>query len=78
MLLAAIDAVGVADGDTLHIDRLALINELSATTGFAGVTGVLTCDEFGDCAAGEITIIFHEDSTNIEASKSNVIFSNTE
>ena len=78
MLLSAIDAVAVEDGDTLHVDRLALIEELEGTSGFAGVTGVLTCDEFGDCAAGEITIIFHEDSTDIEASKSNIVFSNTE
>lgn len=78
MLLDAINTVAVEDGDTLYIDRKALIEELESTSAFAGVTGVLTCDEFGDCAAGEITIIFHEDSTDIEATMSNVIFTNVE
>ena len=74
MLLAAIEAVGVVDGDTLFIDRAALRAELDKTAGFEGITGTLTCDEFGDCASGRITVILHEDSSDVEAGKANVIY----
>ena len=75
MLLSAIDAVAVVDGDTIHIDRQALRDELGATSGFAGITGTLSCDEFGDCASGKITVILHEDSGDIETGKSNIVYS---
>jgi len=75
MLLTAIDAVGIVDGDKLHIDRAALRAELSSTSGFAGITGTLSCDDFGDCASGKITVIEHLDSGDIDASKANVVFS---
>ena len=75
MLLAAIEEVGVVDGDTLHVDRQALRDELSKTSNFEGITGSLTCDEFGDCASGKITVILHEDSGDIETGKSNIVYS---
>ena len=79
LLLSAIDEVAVAlDDGSLFIDRQALRDALGATSGWAGITGVVNCDEFGDCAAGEVTVIFHEDSTDIEATKNNIVFSNTE
>ena len=78
MLLDAINQVAVLHDGSLYIDRQALRDYLSALSGWAGVTGVLTCDEFGDCAAGEVTIIFHEDPTDIETSKNNIVFSNTD
>lgn len=75
MLLAAIDAVAVVDGDVIHIDRQALRDELNSTSGFEGITGTLTCDDFGDCASGKITVILHEDSGDIETGKSNIVYS---
>lgn len=75
MLLSAIDAVAVEDGDTLYIDRQALRDELDKTANFEGITGTLTCDEFGDCASGRITIVYHEDPANWEETSSNVVFS---
>lgn len=74
MLLSAIETVGVVDGDVLHIDRALLRNELSNTSGFAGITGSLSCDEFGDCASGKITVIEHLDASDPDASKANVVF----
>ncbi len=57
MIFAAIEAVAVEDEDgTLRIDRQALRDEIFATSGFEGLTGSLTCDEFGDCADPNITI----------------------
>lgn len=75
MLLSAIEAVAVVDGDVLHIDRQLLRDELGKTANFEGITGNLTCDEFGDCASGKITVILHASVADIEASKANVVFS---
>ncbi len=54
MLIAkAIEAVGVVDADgNLTIDRVALRDAIRGTTGLVGLTGALTCDEFGDCGSG--------------------------
>jgi len=51
LLFRAIDHVAVKRPDgTLFIGRQALRTELYGTAAFAGVSGSLTCDEFGDCA----------------------------
>jgi branched-chain amino acid transport system substrate-binding protein len=74
MLLSAIDAVAVDNGDgSLTIDRQALRDELSATSGFAGLIGSLTCDEFGDCGSQEISVVLHEGDA--DATPTNVQFS---
>lgn len=75
MLLTAIDAVAVVDGDTLFIDRQALRDELDKTSSFEGLTGVLTCDDFGDCASGKITVVLHEAGASLEDTQANVVFS---
>jgi branched-chain amino acid transport system substrate-binding protein len=49
MVLTAIDAVKIVDGDTLYVPRQALRDALFATSGFPGLTGNLTCNELGDC-----------------------------
>jgi branched-chain amino acid transport system substrate-binding protein len=59
ILLDAIAAVAVEDSDgTLHIGRQALRDAVAATANFAGLTGTLSCTEFGDCATGEALGIF--------------------
>ncbi len=62
LLLSAITSVAVQDGGTLHVDRAALREELAATAGFRGITGILSCDEFGDCGTGHVNIYLHTDS----------------
>jgi len=74
LLLSAIEAVGVADGDELLIDRAALRVELSNTSGFQGLTGVLTCDQFGDCSDGRSIVVLHIDSGNPDATWDNVVY----
>jgi branched-chain amino acid transport system substrate-binding protein len=57
MLLNAIEAVAQeGDDGTLLIGRQALLDELFATSGYNGVTGTLTCDEYGDCADPQIAV----------------------
>ena len=76
MLLTAIESVAVVESDgTLKIDRQALRDALTNMSGFAGVTGTLSCDAFGDCASQTISIIKHDDPADIAASKANVVYS---
>ena len=62
MLLRAIEEVAVEDGDTLYIDRAKLREALTGITGFRGIIGVISCDEFGDCGTGGVQIAHHTDS----------------
>jgi branched-chain amino acid transport system substrate-binding protein len=72
ILLNAIEAVVVADDDgTLHIGRQALRDEVEATTGYKGLTGILDCGPKelkegmtfrGDCATGEALAIYQVDA----------------
>ena len=57
LLLSAIEAVAVDEGGTVIIDRRDLRDWLTATEGMAGVTGTITCDEFGDCGQEAIDFI---------------------
>ena len=63
ILLQAIEEVAVSDGDTLYIDRATLREALTGLTGFNGMIGVISCDEFGDCGAGAVAISHHTDSS---------------
>lgn len=73
MLLSAIEAAAAERGGSLWIDRAAVREALDATD-FAGITGRITCDEFGDCGVGLIAVILHTDSTDLEAGRNNVVF----
>ena len=72
ILLDAIAAVAVRDGDTLYIDRQALRDQLDATSAYQGLIGSLSCDAFGDCGAAVISIFQHIDLVDHQASKSNI------
>jgi len=75
LLLDAIAAASwVEDGD-LRIDRAGVRQHLNSVSGYSGITGTLSCDDFGDCASQKITVISHESSDDIEASKNNVVYS---
>ena len=57
MIIASIEDVAIEGEDgTLYIPRQALRDSLFSTSGFEGLTGTLTCDEFGDCADPAITV----------------------
>jgi len=59
MLLDAIAEVAVVGDDgTILVPRGALRDALTATAGFEGITGTLTCNENGDCATGEALGVF--------------------
>jgi branched-chain amino acid transport system substrate-binding protein len=77
LLLNAIETTAVQDKDgTLHIGRQALRDALYATRGWEGLTGRLTCDEFGDCATVKIDIVrLDNPAAGLEGLTSNVIYS---
>jgi branched-chain amino acid transport system substrate-binding protein len=56
MIFDCIEEVGVEDGGALHIGRQALRDCLFATSGYSGITGKLTCDQYGDCADPQISV----------------------
>ena len=74
MLLRAIEEVAV-DGDTLYIDRAKLRGKLTGVTGFRGVIGVISCDEFGDCGTGRVHIAHHTDSSVTDIAELPVVYS---
>ena len=79
LLLNGIEAVAVQEEDgTLHIGRQALREALYATTGFRGVLGTITCDEFGDCSVAEFNVMRLDDpDAGLEGLTSNVIYTYT-
>ena len=76
LVLDAIEAVAQQEGDgTLHIGRQALRDALYATRDWVGVTGKLTCDEFGDCGNVHFNVYRLDDpATGIEGLLSNVVY----
>ena len=74
ILLRAIADVAVADGDTLFIDRARLREALTSTTGFGGITGAISCDEFGDCGTGRLRISHHTDSNVTDIAELPVVY----
>ncbi len=76
MLFAAIEQVAIVEDDgTVHIPRQALRDALYATENFQGLTGTLTCDEFGDCADPKIVIVRLDDpAAGIEGLRNNVVY----
>jgi branched-chain amino acid transport system substrate-binding protein len=76
VLFAAIEKVAVkGPGDTLRIGRKALREALYATKGHQGISGELTCNEFGDCAAPRFNVLRLSDpEAGVEGLKANVQF----
>lgn len=75
LLLSAIDSVAVVQSDgSLFIDRAALRDALTATSGFGGIIGTLGCDDYGDCGAQRISIVLHTDASDVESGKNNIVF----
>ena len=57
MLLNAVEKVAVQDADgNLYVGRQALRDALFATKDMKGITGTITCNEYGDCADPQIVI----------------------
>lgn len=56
LLLDAIESVAQHTDSGLLIGRQALRDAVAGTNGYVGITGTLTCDEYGDCADAKIAV----------------------
>ncbi|SVC11692.1 uncharacterized protein METZ01_LOCUS264546, partial [marine metagenome] len=74
LLLEAIEAASYVDDGTLVIDRAGVREFLSNVRDYQGLTGLLSCDEFGDCGSQKITVIGHGDSGDVDGSLANVVY----
>ena len=76
LLLDTISQVAVAEKDgTLHLGRQALRDALYGTSGYAGLTGSLTCDKFGDCGLAHFKIVRLDDpAAGFESLADNVVY----
>jgi len=75
VMAAAIEkaAVKLSDGG-LFIDRQKLRDAVQATKDFKGLTGTLTCDQFGDCASPRIAVFqATADTADLTAVKANIV-----
>ncbi len=76
MLLDAIArASHINEDGALVVDRQGVRAYLDDVSGYQGLIGVISCDDFGDCGSGKITVVYHENSDNPEASMGNVVYS---
>ena len=65
LLLKAIEEIAVTKRDgTLHIGRQALRDQLHKTVDIKGKSGVLSCNQFGDCGKTHMTIFRLDKSKN--------------
>ncbi|UCC63004.1 MAG: branched-chain amino acid ABC transporter substrate-binding protein [Anaerolineae bacterium] len=76
VLLNAIEAAAVQEVDgSLHIGRQALRDALYATSGYQGLTGSLTCDEYGDCGAIRLQVARLDDpAAGLAGLAANVVY----
>jgi branched-chain amino acid transport system substrate-binding protein len=76
LLLDTIEAVAVQEKDgTLHIGRQALRDALYATAGYEGLTGSLTCDQFGDCGVARFRVVRLDDpAAGLLGLETNVVY----
>ena len=65
MIFNAIEKTAVKDGDTLYICRQKLRDALYATKGMKGLTGNISCNEYGDCADPRIAV-YQQTADNIK------------
>jgi len=71
MLINAIKKVAVEDANgTLYIPRQALRDALFHTKNYKGLTGTLTCNQYGDCATGEALAIYQVTQKTLDTLKS--------
>lgn len=74
LLLEAIEAASRLDGDSLVIDRAGVREFLDTVSGYGGIIGSISCDEFGDCGVQRLVVVHHLDATDPAATRSNAVY----
>lgn len=76
ILLDAIEKVAVLDSSgVLHIGRNALRETMYKTRSYPGVSGILTCNQFGDCAQPSFNVLrLDQPVKGLEGLEENIIY----
>ena len=74
LLLEAIEAASQPDGESLVIDLAGVREYLDGVSGYSGIIGSITCDDFGDCGVRRIAVVEHLDSDDPAATRSNTVY----
>ena len=77
LLLEAIEAASLSDGESLVIDLAGVREYLDTVSGYGGIIGLITCDDFGDCGVRQLVVVKHLDSGDPVATRSNIVYSYT-
>ncbi len=79
LLFLAIEKAAIRESDgTLHIGRQKIRDTLYATKTFDGVTGTLSCDQFGDCAQPSFQVLQLKNPTlGLKGLEENIVFPNS-
>lgn len=56
------------------IDKAGISSSVAALRDYGGLTGSISCDDFGDCGSQKIVIVHHTDSDDADAGMVNVVF----
>ncbi len=57
LIMGCVEEVAAQEDDgTIHVGRQDMRDCLYATQDYVGITGLLTCDKYGDCADAKITV----------------------
>jgi branched-chain amino acid transport system substrate-binding protein len=74
LLLTSINKIAVEEDGLLLIDRDALRDALTSITSLGGVTGSITCDQFGDCGPEKTVIVQNTKPTRPDAGMTNIVW----
>ena len=74
LLLSAIDAVAEEIAGKLYVDRAALREAMTKTEEFEGLLGTLSCDAFGYCGTGGVSIFHHTDTAVTDLADLEIVY----
>ena len=74
LLLEAIEAASRPDGDSLVVDLAGVREFLDGVSGYGGIIGSISCDDFGDCGVRRMVVVEHLDSYDPAATRSNTVY----
>ncbi len=74
LLLEAIEAASRPEGDSLVVDLAGVREFLDSVSGYGGIIGSISCDDFGDCGVRRMVVVEHLDSDDPAATRSNTVY----
>ncbi|MXW99434.1 MAG: ABC transporter substrate-binding protein [Acidimicrobiaceae bacterium] len=74
LLLEAIEAASRLEGESLVIDLAGVREYLDGVSGYGGIIGSISCDDFGDCGVRRMAVVEHLDSGDPAATRSNTVY----